>query len=105
MSKKTLLLIFSAIIIFPSAVLAQLHSYGPSYSLSGLIPNIEEAAGLIFGAIAVICFVIAGVLFLTSRGDAEKLKAARSSVIWGFAGVIVGIIAFSIIGIVANFIR
>lgn len=60
------------------------------------------AAGLIFGGVAVICFLIAGVLFLTAKGEPEKIKQARSAIYWGVAGVVVGILAFSIIAIVSN---
>jgi hypothetical protein len=67
-----------------------------------MIHGIEMAAGLIFGAVAVISFVIAGILFLTANGEPEKIKTARSAVIWGIAGVVVGILAFSIIAIVIS---
>lgn len=63
---------------------------------------IAEAAGLVFSGIAVVMFVAAGVLFLTAGGEAEKITRARSAFVWGVAGVIVGILAFSIIGIVTN---
>lgn len=62
------------------------------------------ATGLIFGCVAVICFVMAGVMFLTAQGQPEKLQQARSAVFWGVGGVIVGIVAFSIIAIVARII-
>jgi len=67
-----------------------------------MIHGIEMAAGLIFGGVAVIMFVVAGVLFLSAQGEPEKLKQARAAVIWGVAGVIVGILAFSIIAVVIS---
>jgi len=104
MDKKILFLILSGILALPSVVSAQLHYYNTSYTLTGIVPKIEMTTGLIFGAIAVICFVIAGILFLTAQGDPEKLRSARSAFFWGIAGVVVGIIAFSIIAIVSKFI-
>lgn len=74
-------------------------------SLQDIISAIENAAAMIFGAIAVIAFITAGILFLTAGGQPEKIAAARSAFIWGIAGVVVGIMAFSIIAIVASFIR
>ena len=92
----------------PSTALAQLHECPAGgtcvSSISGIMHGLEMTAGLVFGAVAVICFLIAGVLFLTAQGDAEKIKTARSAVIWGFVGVIIGIIAFSIIAIITNLI-
>jgi len=110
MNKKILFLIWSGILILsacPSGlVLAQLSSCpagGPCVtSISPMIHGIEMAAGLIFGGVAVICFLVAGVLFLTAQGEPEKVKTARAAFIWGVAGVIVGILAFSIIAIMVN---
>jgi uncharacterized membrane protein (DUF485 family) len=99
---KNIVLVTLVVLFLPVVALAGLKSYGPSYSITGMVSSLEMAAGLIFGAVAVICFVMAGILFLTSKGEPEKLKAAKSAVIWGVAGVIVGILAFSIIAIVSN---
>jgi len=56
----------------------------------------------IFTAIVVFCFVYSGILFLTASGDSTKLTAARSSFVWGIVGVVVGIMAYSIINILSN---
>lgn len=111
MDKKILLfLILLGVLILPGYpsgfVSAQLVLYAngapPVSNLYILVDNIEKAVGFVFGGIAVVCFVLAGVLFLTGQGEPEKIKTARSAVIWGVAGVIVGIVAFSIIAIVAH---
>ncbi len=67
-----------------------------------LIALIEKVMWWVFGAIAVIMFVVAGILFLTAQGQPEKVQAARSAFIWGIAGVVVGIIAYSILAIIGN---
>lgn len=69
-------------------------------SLQQLIDGIKSAAWMIFGAVAVVCFVIAGILFLTAQGSPEKVQSARSAFLWGVAGVVIGILAYSIITIV-----
>lgn len=84
--------------------LAQLRSYGPDISIEAVVESVKTATWIIFAAVAVICFVIAGILFLTAQGQPEKLKTARSAFIWGVAGVVVGIVAFSIISIVQGVI-
>lgn len=56
----------------------------------------------IFVGFAVIMFVIAGFQFLVARGEAEKVQAARLSILWGVIGVVVGIVAFSIPFIIRN---
>jgi len=105
---KKIFLILLGVLLIPSAIFAQLEQYAPGApqigSLSDIIHSIELAVGLIFGAIAVICFVMSGILFLTAQGAPEKLTTARSALMWGVVGVIVGIVAFSIIAVVGSFI-
>lgn len=73
-------------------------------SMQDIINRIINGTWVIFGGIAVIAFLIAGVLFLTAGGDPEKITKARQAFLWGVAGVVVGIIAYSIISIVGSII-
>ena len=113
MNKKNIaisLVSFGAMLL-PVAAMAQMEGnapggYGnPPSSLQNLVHDVENIMGLVFGAIAVICFLVAGILFLTSGGNAEKVAAARSAFIWGIAGIVVGLIAFSIIAIVSTAVQ
>lgn len=90
--------------MLPSVAFAQLHAYGPDISITSIIDTVVANSWIIFAAIAVVCFLVAGVLFLTAEGAPEKLKQARSAFLWGIAGVVIGIVAYSIILIVGNFI-
>jgi FtsH-binding integral membrane protein len=47
-------------------------------------------------------FVVAGITFLTANGEPDKLKTARSALLWGTIGIVVAIIAYSIIGIISG---
>jgi len=111
MKKITLSSIIAVITALPALALAQMEQIAPGGpggtvgSLQQIIHAIENAVGLVFGALAVIMFVFAGVRFLTAGGEPEKVQQARSAVLWGVAGVVVGIIAFSIIAIVGSVIR
>lgn len=111
MKKIKLTFVALSILLLPVMALAQMEQNAPGGpgtsigSLQQVIHDIENAAGLVFGAIAVICFIIAGVLFLTAGGVPEKVQAARSAFMWGIAGVVVGILAFSIIAVVGSMIK
>jgi hypothetical protein len=72
------------------------------YSITGILTDILNNLWIIFTAIAVIMFVIAGILFLTASGAPEKLTQARSALIWGVVGIVVAIIAYSIIAIISS---
>lgn len=111
MNKIKLALASATTFLLPFLVSAQLQQQAnvagvPQVtSLQQIITAIENAAALIFSAIAVIMFIIAGILFLTAQGDPDKVQKARGAFMWGIAGVVVGILAFSIIAIVASFIH
>ena len=88
-------------------LLPVLASAQPSVSVTDLpsfVAKIESAIWVVFGLIAVICFIYAAILFMTAGGAPEKVQAARSAFLWGVAGVAVGIIAFSIVEIVSSVI-
>ena len=86
-----------------SPVFAQIRSYGSSnVTVESLVDTVVAKSWIVFAAVAVICFLVSGIMFLTAEGDAAKIKTARSSFIWGIAGVVVGIISYSIISIVGN---
>ena len=96
--KKNLIALSLVAVILVLPVLALAQKTG--LTLDSLISSVKNATWKVFGLVAVICFVIAGVLFLTAAGDPEKLASARGAFLWGIAGVIVGILAFSIISFV-----
>jgi len=99
MTKTKIALISASILLLPVLAFAQ-----PSggMNLCGLVNSIQRFVWIIFGLIAVIAFVTAGILFLTAGGQPEKVQSARSAFIWGIVGVVVGIIAYSIIAIVSS---
>ena len=119
MNKKLLILILLVILILPSIafgdwVLNITSNFGPTfsgygsygaYSYTTILDDILNAVWMVFTAIAVIMFVVAGINFLTANGAPEKLNTARSALIWGTAGVAVAIIAYSIIAIVSGIIK
>jgi hypothetical protein len=100
MKKIIVVLTLLAILALPVLALAQ--PSGTIGSLSDLADKIKVALWTVFGIIALICFVIAGVLFMTAAGNPEKVAAARHAFLWGVAGVVVGILAYSIVSIVES---
>lgn len=104
MKKIALLLGLLSILVLPVAVSAQIGGNPPQIStdLTTLGESLANAVWIIFTIIAVISFVIAGILFVTSQGSPEKVAQARSAFLWGVAGVVVAIIAFTIITVVTS---
>lgn len=120
MKKLTTILIALSLLILPVAVFAQggggvganIGMEGNAPGGYGNVPNdivtlvhrIEQIVGLVFGAIAVVLFVMAGIMFLTAQGDPEKVKTARNAFIWGVVGVLVGLVAYGIIALVSSMV-
>ena len=86
------------ILALPVMVLADEPS--PPTTLEGLIDAIKTPIWVIFGFIVLICFVYAGIIFLTAGGNPDKIEKARSAVMYGVVGVVVGIIAYGILAII-----
>jgi len=100
MKKSLIALTLAGItLVLPVLAFAQPVQIG---SIDQLITSLQSLAWKVFGIVALICFVVAGILFLTSAGNPEKVSAARSAFMWGIAGIIVGILAYSIITIIQN---
>jgi len=105
MDKKLIPLILAAgagVLTYPLFGTAQLHSYGPGATIQQLFFGLENMMWIIFAGVVVVCFVVAGMLFLFAQGDPEKVKVARTAFIWGVVGVVVGILAYSILAIVTT---
>lgn len=74
-------------------------------SVAALMENAATAVWYIFAGVAIIMFLIAGVLFLTANGSPEKIGQARQAVIWGIVGVVVGLLAGGIFSFVSELIK
>lgn len=64
-----------------------------------ILDRAQGAVFTIFGAVASIMFIWAGILFVTSAGKPESLDKAKKAFIWGIIGVVVGLLSASIFSI------
>ena len=71
-------------------------------SITQLGVNISSIMWKIAAVVALVCFVLAGIMFMTAQGQPDKIETAKKAVIWGVVGIIVAIIAYSIINIIGN---
>lgn len=54
----------------------------------------------VLGIVAVVVIIIGGVQYMTSTGDAGKVKKARDTILYGVIGLIICILAFAIVNFV-----
>ncbi len=77
----------------------------PSTWLTTILDNIlNMILWPLFLAIVVGMFIYIGILYLLGHGDAAKIREANKAVIWAIVGIIVAIVAFSIVGLISTVI-
>jgi len=106
MRKNTQFLILSSVLLASAAlsVSAQyIPVYGQPIEFSDVLESILSFMWIAFCVLAIIMFVVAGILFLTALGDPQKIATARSAFIWGVVGILVAIVAYSVVQILENF--
>jgi hypothetical protein len=108
-TKKLFYAVASASLLAPALALAQWNpsnletdSKLPSGTVYEIVRNGMMWILGIFGFIGIIGFVISGIMYLTSAGNEEQIKKAKSAMTWSLVGVVVGLIGLVIILAVGN---
>lgn len=61
------------------------------------LTNIINLLMFVAGAIAVIVIIIGGIRYITSTGDAMRIKQAKDTILYGIVGLIIAILAYAIV--------
>src|SRR3989344_3679166 len=103
-TKVTFLLLLISLLVLPSTTLGIAFPPEPTggANLDAVINGILTVVWMVFVAIAIILFIVAGIKILTAEGDPNELATARRFVYWGVVGVAVALISFSIVTVVQN---
>lgn len=73
---------------------------------SDVLVNILNGLVGVFGIIAVIFIVVGGVNYMTSSGDAGKIKKAKDTILYAVIGLVISALAFAIVNfVVVNILR
>ena len=73
-------------------------------SFPTLIAQLTTYVTTIIGALAVLMFVWAGILFVTSAGNEERLGKAKKAMLWAVIGVAVSLAGAGLVLVVRNVI-
>ena len=110
MNKRIILLIVSAGLF---AVAGLVLAAGPSIDnpigfnnfcellTNGIIP----AVSVLIGSIGVIMIIVAGILFMISAGSPEKIKTAKTALLYAIIGILIGVSAGAIITVVKSILN
>jgi hypothetical protein len=99
MQKYNKNLIFSvlllSILVLPSLVFAQV-------TIISIVNSLATTISYLAGVVAVICWIITGIMFLTAMGDPGKLGTAKKALIFSIVGTAIALLAGSAPGIVCT---
>jgi hypothetical protein len=101
--KKQFFLILISFLFFAEKARAQwnvdsLSVFGlPDAPISIIIGNLLMWLIMIVGVVAMIAFVIAGIMYLTAAGDDNQISRAKKAMTYSIIGIIVGLSGFVIL--------
>ena len=68
--------------------------------LMNTVQLIINVALSVLGVVTVIVIIVGGVTYITSYGDAGKVKKAKDTIMYGVIGLVVALLAFAIVNFV-----
>lgn len=74
----------------------------PLTGTTGIFYNVSRIISLIAGVAAVIIIIVGGLYMMLANGDSAKIANGRNAVIYAIVGLIVIVVAQSIITLVVN---
>jgi hypothetical protein len=98
--------VLSTSLLLPSVVLAQNAEICKGAgsctdtTLASYFKDISNTLIFVAGAIAVIVLIIGGLNYVTSTGDAARIKKAKDTILYAIIGLIIAILAYAIINFV-----
>ncbi|MEA2086662.1 MAG: pilin [Candidatus Caldatribacteriota bacterium] len=76
----------------------------PQGKISEIIFNLASWLLILLGSIAVIGFVISGILYLTAAGNEDRMETAKKGMIYSVIGVVVGLLGYVIVQAVTTWL-
>ena len=95
---------------FPSLALAQwdvssVEGYNlPGGDIATILGNFLTWALEIFGILAVLAFIISGVMYLTAAGNTTQIETAKKAMQWSIIGVVVGLSGVIVLNAIQNWL-
>ena len=71
-----------------------------STELVASITGILNAVIGVLGLVCVVVMIIGGINYMTSSGDAGKVKKAKDTILYGLIGLVVCVLAFALVNFV-----
>ncbi|MFA6428223.1 MAG: hypothetical protein WCW02_01615 [Candidatus Buchananbacteria bacterium] len=111
LTKKLLPYLFLALLILPVTVLAAEQLQNPltgntsPITIEGLATNIINGILGFVGVLAFGMFLYGGFIWLTSAGNADKVKLGMNAMVWAVLGIAAIFLAYAILSTVLGFFQ
>ncbi len=76
------------------------NTFSNETNLTDTIINIINAVIGVLGLVAVVIIIIGGINYMTSSGEASKVKKAKDTILYGVIGLVICVLAFAIVNFV-----
>ena len=83
-----------------STVATTINNVGDESGLEDKIIGILNAVIAVLGIVAVIVIIMGGIGYMTSSGDAGKVKKAKDTILYGVIGLVIVALSFAIVNFV-----
>ena len=77
----------------------------PSGTLAGVISNLTNWLLGIFGFLAIISFLVSGIMYFLAAGDDKAQEKAKNQMTWSIMGVVIGLAGLIVVYAVDTFLR
>ena len=69
----------------------------PLFGKEGILTKTTSILGFLLGIISVIMIIVSGIRFAVSQGEPSKVNSARNAIIYSVVGIVVAVMAQSIV--------
>ncbi len=70
---------------------------GEDHPIASVLMRVLNWLLSIFGILAVISFIVAGILYLTAQGEYRNIERAKKAVTAGVVGLVIGLLGYAIV--------
>ena len=88
--------------VFAKSIKQQVNNVSDGNTLEDNVSNAINIVFALIGIAAIIIVIMGGISYATSQGEANKITKGKKLIITGLVGLIIVLLAFSIVNFVLN---
>lgn len=101
----SLLLVIGTVFLASNAKAVQITDPLGAGDFTTLINRISTGIGAAIGSLAVVVLLIAGIYFLTSAGNPERMQLAKRYLTYAIIGIVIALLASTIVDIILEILQ